>query len=319
MLELKDKWVWDSWYVEDNGLWHAFFLQADRSLGDPELRHWNVTHGHATSTDLMNWDYKGTVFGPSPDPAFDDFTTWTSFVVKDDSGVWNLFYTGTSKSEDGKFQRIGRATSSDLENWERQGIALDLKGPNSEHYESLNLSRWKDSSLRDPWIIRDPEGDGWLMYFTARSPNPEDTLASGAIGLARSNDLTTWTLEPPVFVGGFGEIEVPSVFQKNGKWYCLFCTTEQFWSEEFRENYDGEGTSGNHYLIADHHLGPWKIAPGPFLDGSKTCDRYAPRWIGKDGRDYYIACNRGPDDTFEGTLIDPIELGVESNGLLKFC
>jgi beta-fructofuranosidase len=52
MLKLERKWVWDSWYCHDDAQWHAFFLQADKSLGDPKLRHWNVTHGHAVSPDL---------------------------------------------------------------------------------------------------------------------------------------------------------------------------------------------------------------------------------------------------------------------------
>lgn len=36
MLTVEGKWIWDSWYCrDDQGLWHAFFLQADRSQGIP--------------------------------------------------------------------------------------------------------------------------------------------------------------------------------------------------------------------------------------------------------------------------------------------
>lgn len=197
MLALDEKWVWDAWYAqEEDGLWHAFFLQADKALGDPELRHWNVSHGHATSRDLRDWTYHGTAFGPSDTPGFDDFTTWTGCVLRTDDH-WTMFYTGTSRAENGLVQRIGRATSADLFTWQRQGLALDLSGPGSEHYEGHVPTRWKDSSLRDPWVIRDPDGEGWLMFFTARSPLPEDTNASGSVGLARSPDLIHWTLQPP--------------------------------------------------------------------------------------------------------------------------
>lgn len=172
MLKVEGKWIWDSWYVEDRGTWHAFFLQADTSLGDPELRHWNVSHGHATSNDLENWSYEGTVFAPSPEPSFDDYTVWTGSVVRGDDGLWHMFYTGTSRAEAGLLQRIGHATSCNLSDWERKGVALDLLGPNAEHYEGHVPERWKDQSLRDPWVMRDPEGSGWLMFFTARSPMP---------------------------------------------------------------------------------------------------------------------------------------------------
>jgi beta-fructofuranosidase len=36
--------------------------------------------------------------------------------------------------------------------------------------------------MRDPWVMRDPAGDGWLMFFTARGPVAEAN-AGGAIGL----------------------------------------------------------------------------------------------------------------------------------------
>jgi hypothetical protein len=46
-LRLPDKWVWDFWLVRDGADYHAFYLQAHRSLGDPELRHMNASVGHA--------------------------------------------------------------------------------------------------------------------------------------------------------------------------------------------------------------------------------------------------------------------------------
>ena len=37
-IALPTKWIWDSWYVRDGDLWHGFFLQADKALGDPVFR-----------------------------------------------------------------------------------------------------------------------------------------------------------------------------------------------------------------------------------------------------------------------------------------
>ena len=54
-LRLPDKWVWDFWLVRDGKDYHAFYLQAPRSLGDPELRHLNASIGHAISKDLRYW------------------------------------------------------------------------------------------------------------------------------------------------------------------------------------------------------------------------------------------------------------------------
>lgn len=77
VLALPDKWVWDSWYAHDGDRWHCYHLQADRALGDPELRHWTMSQGHAVSDDLKTWRHLGTCFAPAASPAWDDFTTWT--------------------------------------------------------------------------------------------------------------------------------------------------------------------------------------------------------------------------------------------------
>ena len=47
-----DHWLWDFWFARDGDDVHVFYLQAPRSLGDPELRHHNATIGHAVSRDL---------------------------------------------------------------------------------------------------------------------------------------------------------------------------------------------------------------------------------------------------------------------------
>ena len=65
MIKLKEKWLWDFWLNKDNDIWYCYFLQADKSLKNPDLRHNNVNHGLATSKDLINWKHHGTVFAPS--------------------------------------------------------------------------------------------------------------------------------------------------------------------------------------------------------------------------------------------------------------
>jgi beta-fructofuranosidase len=45
VLALKDRWIWDSWYAQDGKRWHCCLLKADKSIGDPELRHMNQETG----------------------------------------------------------------------------------------------------------------------------------------------------------------------------------------------------------------------------------------------------------------------------------
>lgn len=323
MLAFEDRWVWDSWYAHDGARWHVFFLQADRALINPDLRHWNVTQGHAVSDDLVHWTPLGTCFEPASAPAWDDFTVWTGSVVRDDAGGWHLFYTGTARAEEGLYQRIGHAVSDDLHQWRRvgDGLCLDLTGPHASAYETDHARGiWHDRAMRDPWVMRDPDGDGWLMVFTARAAGIAEPNAGGAIGLATSPDLMAWTLQPPVFTGGYGQLEVPQVFEAGGRWYCLFCTMAQHFSRAEAMRIPGGPVSGTHYLMADHPRGPWRIAPGRFLDGALPCRRYAGRVV-ETGAGLHLMgfADQGPDGRFRGVLMDPAPVAVLPDGHLALA
>ncbi|PZX14899.1 beta-fructofuranosidase [Palleronia aestuarii] len=315
-LALDTHFIWDSWYVKEGGRWHGYFLQAPKSIGDPELRHWNVTQGHAVSDDLVTWEHLGTCLAPQSSPAWDDYTTWTGSVVEGDDGLWHLFYTGTSREEDGLYQRIGHATSTDLHGWERvgDGLCLDLSG---DAYEtSLQEGFWHERAMRDPWVMRDPEGSGWLMFFTARAPGIVEPNAGGAIGLATSPDLMEWTLQAPVFTGDFGQLEVPQVFKAEGRWYCLFCTAAEHFSKDRAEAIPGGPVTGSHYLMGEGPRGPWQVAEGPFLDGALPCRRYASRIVETEEGLRILGFADRPEGTFVGHVTDPDPVEIEPDGRL---
>ncbi|WP_293995631.1 hypothetical protein [Sphaerotilus sp.] len=339
MLALQDQWIWDFWTLRvgesgdsDETCWHIWFLKADKALGDESLRHWNVTQGHAVSTDLVNWTHLGTCLSPAASPAWDDKTVWTGSVVRDDAGGWHQFYTGTGSAENGRRQRIGRATSVDGHHWQRvgDGLVLDLVAgdPVSALYEEYVLpdgGPWDGRAMRDPWVMRDPDGDGWLMYFTARVPDGDELNTRGAIGLARSPDLQNWTLCPPVFAGDFGQLEVPQVLEIGGRWYCFFCNAGEHWSQDYAARHLAASGQppvwGTHYLMAEHPLGPWRVGPAPFLDGDVPCRRYAGRIVETDSGPALMAFNYWQTDgTFAGTVCDPMPLRVDADtGALSLC
>lgn len=317
VLRLADKWIWDFWLARDGDDWHIYFLQADNTLPDPNMRHRNVTQGHAVSRDLRNWTYLGTCFTPAPAPAWDDWTTWTGSVVRGPDGVWHLFYTGTSHAGAGMQQRIGHATSIDMHGWQRvgDGRCLDISGPD---YEEYTPGHWHDRAFRDPWVMRDPRGSGWVMYMVARVPDVPEPNAGGSIGFATSPDLYAWTLQAPVYAGGlFGQMEVPEVVEVDGRWYCLFCTDGSHWSKVYRRLNPQTPIRGTHYLMADNPRGPWRIAPGPFLDGNPGRPRYAGKIVKTDTGLVYLAfVHDDSDGSFVGEICDPIPVRVDSEGLL---
>lgn len=310
-LQIDNKYIWDFWHYAQDGQQHLFFLQADRSIGNPDLRHWNVSIGHAVSTDLRNWTPLGTVFGPSASPAWDDFTTWTGSIIQAE-GRYHLFYTGTSHAEKGMCQRIGHATADSIDGpWTRvgNGLALDL---DERFYEEYQEGRWHDRALRDPWVLPQKMDGMYHMFYTARR-NDGPLYERGVIGHAVSPDLVHWEATAPVYAGGhYGQLEVPQIFERDGRWYCVFCNIGAHWSEAMRAQHGG-GVSGTHYLVADHPLGPWQPAPG-FLDGDEPCRRYAGKILPDPvtGGDCLMAFeDTGADGQFVGRIGDPIALRLE--------
>lgn len=211
-LSFEDRWVWDSWFAEEvvdgRKRHHMFFLNAPKSLGDPELRHVNARVGHAVSDDLKTWTEVGEAIGPSTSPAWDDLATWTGSTVQAPDGTWVMYYTAVSKAEDGHVQRIGMATSKDMMTWTKHPDPI-LEA-NGAHYERLGDSSWVDEAWRDPQVFQDPATGTWHMFVTARA-KVGDVDARGVVGHATSPDMKTWTAQPPLSAPDrFAEIEVLS-------------------------------------------------------------------------------------------------------------
>jgi beta-fructofuranosidase len=74
-------------------------------------------------------------------------------------------------------------------------------------YETYDPNSWREEAWRDPWVFRDPGGDGWHMLVTARVRHGPP-LSRGVIGHARSADLERWEVGPPLTEpAGFGQME----------------------------------------------------------------------------------------------------------------
>jgi beta-fructofuranosidase len=298
MLRLDDHWVWDSWHAEDDdGLRHVFFLRASRALLDPGRRHHRAGIGHAVSTDLRSWRLVADALVPDDPPSWDDLATWTGSVVRGPDGRWYLYYTGVGRGERGLVQRIGLAISDDLVVWRRHGTG-PLVEADPRWYETLDPAHWYEQAWRDPWVYADPAGEGWHMLITARG-NQGPSNSRGVIGHARSPDLLTWTVQPPLSdPAGFGHLEVPQVAVVDGQPLLLFCTNvvasergsdERIW-----------------FALGPTVNGPWDIAaarpfPHPCL--------YAPRLVPDvDGTPALIGFLDDVDGAFVGELTDPIRV-----------
>ena len=310
MLRLADAWTWDFWLADDGRSYHLYFLKAPRHIGHPDQRHWNASIGHATSPDLADWTVVSDAITPSGGPAFDDIATWTGSVVRGRDGTWFMFYTGVGPADRAPRQRIGLATSADLHHWSKHPGSPVLES-DSRWYERLPDALQPDEAWRDPWVLADPDGDGWHMLVTARAcDGPADQR--GVIGHARSDDLIHWQAQPPLSRPGegFGYLEVPQVEVVGGRPVLVFSCLGAGLSDKRRK----AGMPGGTWCLpCDSPLGPFdvkravRITDESLYSGRLVSDRTG-RWTMLAFR------NHGPDGRFIGELADPMPIGWATDG-----
>lgn len=315
-LRLDDQWIWDSWVFDDGETYHLYFLQAPRALEDPSLRHTNASVGHATSTDLTHWTYHGVALGPS-ESGWDDSAIWTGSVIADPAGGWLMFYTAIGTGPHGlKDQRIGLARSGDLHTWERVGDRPVLEpGDQREHwYETLADDPTASETWRDPFVLADPGGDGWHLLFSGRAPGAP-AQDNGIIGHARSADLRTWEVQPPLSGPGtgFGEIEVVQVRELDGQPVLTFCCHpyQQSAARKAAHPYASTWT-----VACPGPLGPFTPADAVPFTGNPYLFA-APLVQARDGGWVYVGFeNREQDGVLSFELIDPVPVAFDGTSVV---
>lgn len=299
-FELKDRWVWDFWIAEDRGIYHLFFLQAPRSVGDAGRRHDHATIGHATSPDLVTWTDLGTVLEPGYPGEWDDIATWTGSVIRQDHRWW-MFYTGRSTLEKGRVQRIGAAVSNDLNLWVKHP-SNPLLSSHPFWYDHGDKRSRLTVAWRDPWVYE--VEDGFEMLVTARVG--EGAAADrGVIGKAFSTDLSLWTALPPLTQpGGFGQMEVPQfVPWRSGQLLLFSCDRSELAPTRAKE----PRLSDCYALPIDGSGAPYSTASVVSLH---TPNLYAVRAVRGPGGDWVVLGFEREDDSgnFAGRISDPLLL-----------
>lgn len=317
-LRLPDRWLWDFWFAQSGADTHLFYLQAPRSLMDAEMRHWNVTIGHAVSQDLRTWVVLPDALQPSPADSdlWDNYTTWTGSIICH-AERWYMFYTGTRQAERGLIQRIGMAASTDLIHWEKS-THNPLIEADPRWYELLDRSLWHDQAWRDPHVFMHPRTGEIHALITGRANHgPAD--GRGVIAHAVSQDLLDWDLRPPVLSpGDFGHMEVPQWTEIDGRSYLLFSATIEVHSSSWKQRTGRRPVTGTYYRVSDDPLGPYESFDDEPLVGDPSGTYFSGKLIrDASGKWQFLAFRLfDTDGAFVGELSDPMPVTIESSGRL---
>lgn len=316
----EEHYLWDFWLVsphewrDQHALYHLFYLQAPRSLHDPNLRHGMATVGHAVSHDLRQWVRRGTVLETGRPGSWDDRAIWTGSVTIRENLAY-MFYTALSNAEQVPVQRIGLAISADLTHWQRHPDNPLLE-VDTHWYEPQSAGQGEVQTWRDPCVVYSSDEQAYYMFLSARvNEGPHDGRA--VIGLARSTNLLSWEVLPPVSIpGDFTEMEVPQVVPLNGRYYLLFCAARHAAARLSRTK--GKGWVGTHYLVADKLTGPYLPLTNEPLVADAAGTYYAGKLIRDSAGALFFMAWRQWDEAgnFWGGLSDPAEVHVLPDGRL---
>ena len=199
---------------------------------------------HAVSTDGLSWRRVKNAFFVGEPGEWDDDMLWTMHVSPDPDrpGQWRMFYTGLTRSEFGRVQRVGMARSADLYTWVRCGAPypLEIGGP---HYESSIDEGRHWVSFRDPFFFHEPETGARLLLAAARVKHGP-VIRRGCVGLAREIAPDRFEFGPPLHrPGQYDDIEVPNLFRFHGRYYLMGSIRED---------------TKIHYWYADRIEGPYE-------------------------------------------------------------
>lgn len=201
---------------------------------------------HAISEDGLNWHRVDNALFIGHPGEWDDDALWTMNVSKDPDrpGKWRMFYTGLSRSERGRVQRVGLAVSDDLYRWTKVdsgNYPIDVGHGGCEFYEcSLDEGR-KWVSFRDPLFFCD--GEMRCMLVSARV-NEGPLIRRGCVARVEEVERDKWVFRPPLYhPRRYDDVEVPGLF-KLGEHYFLVGS--------IREDVKVR------YWYADSLEGPWR-------------------------------------------------------------
>ena len=219
-------------YVTDEGQLELYYLYDTDHNGQgyhpfwmystPDL-HSYEDHGMALNYGLMS----------EPDPALG-----TGSVMKDQEGMYHLFYTGHNDGGNGGKGKecLMHAVSTDRKSWE--------KVPEDTIFSPEGYSK---DDFRDPEVFWVPEEECYWMLVAAHS----DT-EGGVVAKYTSEDLKNWDFQGPFYAPHEQfMLECPDLIRINDKWYLTYswdCVT--------------------YYAVGDSMNGPFRAPIDNVLDGN---------------------------------------------------
>ena len=140
---------------------HLFYIRHSYYNIPGDANEKNI--GHIWTTDFNSWYGPGGLNEPDTvaltvrSGKFDELHVWAPTIVQRGPTFW-MYYTGVRNESGRRNQRIGVATSTDLNTW-TPADAIVLGSPDIL-WASKNPTAYDGQQLRDPFVMEDPVNSG---------------------------------------------------------------------------------------------------------------------------------------------------------------
>lgn len=223
-LQHPHRHVWDFWYhfAPETGIFHLFYLNADRESVAEDKHHFSSQVGYATTKDFLTIDWiSDRVLGADPD-GWDDTSIWSGDVIKIQDGFL-MFYTSRNQAtDDGMTQNVGVAFTHHIQSFDRwfriPSVRIQPQSPYELRHvpDDMTIPAW-----RDPFLFRHHE-QIYMLLSAKDSTQPVGKKGAVALLKAQNNSFDRWEYLAPICQPGFyAEMEVPQLYRASADAYAL--------------------------------------------------------------------------------------------------
>lgn len=317
MYKLPGHHMGDAWYCADEqaGLVHMFYLTWPLDADTPTT----TVIGHAISGDLVKWQALPPALEPGPTPAWDDLKLCSGSVSRHGGRYW-MAYSATSSADSSvaepwRVQRVGLAVSDDLAVWHKlPGNPVTEAAP--PHYEGMATGERRMVHWRDPFLFAGPDAAYQLVCARRTEGDP---VTRGTVGLARSTDMRRWELLAPLEHERIAqEMEVPQVYEIDGRWYLVFCTLGRFMAPGFARRFQGTVPERSNFaMVGPSPFGPFRIHGTGQIVRHPPNDYFYAAQLVHFRRKWVLLATINDNDSER--ISDPVPVRADDTGLHACC
>ncbi len=220
--------------VASRDSFHVFYIRHDMNLSTDATE---KIIGHERSRNLNDWfpteNTMTAISARTGTNLWDNFHVWAPTIIRKSNGdpTYYMLYTGVQLLNGQQIQRIGVATSFDLNIW-TQDTTWAYSPDHAPSWAEADSTSYSGQQFRDPFVMAAVDTPGTYLLFVVGGSHARKPRM--VVGVARSyGDLRVWNDRGPLWNtdathSGAAVVESPHAFADPGGRWALYYTGYNF-------------------------------------------------------------------------------------------